>query len=289
MKKILVMLLMLALLCAAGAQAEVGAALKVVNCNEFVTLREEPSTDAAALARVPLGARVDELHWAENGFTCVSYRGRTGYVLSDYLRLDDDYSGTEIDLTREQRYNFNLFLSNFTEAGFPQRTGCFDASWVDEAVLTDFAVSHCWFNRKKQLEWGEYFGGNNVRLPEDQIAPVVKKYFGLKIKPSHDLAYIDYKKGYYYWEETGGHISDGFACLSNVEALGGGRYCVRFDVYGMGEDWDNDVCYYDSSAADAAYPTYDYAPTGRAVIDVGSSGLNDRSGWRLVRYAITGD
>ena len=42
MKKILVMLLMLALLCAAGAQAEVGSALRVVNCNEFVTLRERP-------------------------------------------------------------------------------------------------------------------------------------------------------------------------------------------------------------------------------------------------------
>ena len=128
-----------------------------------------------------------------------------------------------------------------------------------------------------------------MRLPEGQVAPVVKKYFGLNIAPSHDAPYLDYSKGYYYWEETGGHVKEGFACLQNVESLGGGRYCVSFGIYGMGDDWDNDVCHYRISQAAAAYPPYGDAPVGRAIIDVGGSGLDDRSGWRLVRYAVTYD
>ena len=288
MKKLICCVLAL-LLCAAGAMAEVGSALKVVKCQEYVTLREEPDTGAAALARVPLGARVDEIRSAENGFTCVSYRGKTGYVLTEYLQTSEDYIGREIQPTRSQRYNLNLFLSNFTEVGFTWRGGCYDESWVDEAVLTEFAIDHCWFNRQNRLEWGEYFNYNNVRLPEDQIAPVVKKCFGVKINPSHKLDYTDYKNGWYYWEETGGHTSDGFACQYRVDALGGGRYCVWFGIFARGENWENDACYYDWNDAEAAWPPYDAAPVGRAVIDVGSSGLDDRSDWRLVRYAVAWD
>ena len=136
MKKLLACVLALALLCAPAALAYVGARLKVVKCNEYITLREEPSTSAAALAHIPLGASVDEIHWSENGFWCVAYRGQTGYALSKYLSVVDDYAGKAVDLTAAQRYNVNLFLSNFTEQGFPQRSGCFDESYVDRGLLT---------------------------------------------------------------------------------------------------------------------------------------------------------
>ena len=290
MKKIMALIAVLALLCATPALADIGDRLRVVNCNEYITLREEPSTSAASLAHIPLGASVDELYWAGNGFVCVSYRGKTGYALSEYLSTTSTYRGSDVSMTSGQRYNINLFLSNFTETGFLWRSGCYDESYTDAGQLTRFAIDHCWFNRQNRLEWGVYFNGNNVRLPEDQIAPIVKKYFGVNISPSHEPPYMDYKKGYYYWQETGGHTNDGFACLYNVESLGGGRYCVWFDVYGMGENWDNDVCYYDEYQAESAYQPYgSYAPYGRAIIDVGSSGLNDRSDWSLVRFAINRD
>ena len=190
-------------------------------------------------------------------------------------------------LTSKQRYNINLFLSNFTEQGFCFRDGeCFEIDDLNTAMMTEFAVEHCWFNRQSQLEWGDYFNGNNVRLPESQIAPVVEKYFGVSIAANHNLDYIDYKNGYYYWEETGGHTPNGFACLYDFEYLGKGLYRVYFDVFGGGEYWDNDVCYYTNSQAREAYPPYGEDISGYAVIDTGKSGLDDRSDWNLQTYAL---
>ena len=59
--------------------------LQVVNCNEWVSLREYPSVDAERLIAVPLGAWVRFLGYAPNDFTQVEYRGYYGYILSEYL------------------------------------------------------------------------------------------------------------------------------------------------------------------------------------------------------------
>ena len=289
MKKLLCCLLILAVLCAPVALADIGTRLRVSRCDEYITLREAPSTSAAALARMPLGAKVDELYGVDDGFMCVCYQGKTGYALSKYLTEADNYEGETVDLTDKQRYNINLFLSNFTEAGF-MLNGCYDESYEDNAALTVFGIEHCWFNRPNSVEWGEYFDGNNVRVSEDAISSVVKKYFGIsRFKPDHSRVPHDYRKGYYYWQETGGNTKMGFACLHNVEKLGGGRYCVWFNIFDMGNDWDNDVCYYKTWEAEEAYPTDGFIPQGRAVIDVGSGGLGDRSDWKLVRYAVAND
>lgn len=45
-------------------------------------------------------------------------------------------------------------------------------------------------------------------------------------------------RGLLYFEETGGNMGIGFACLSEVESLGGGLYRVYFGVYGEGEAWN---------------------------------------------------
>lgn len=64
---------------------EPGDILQVGNCNEYITLRQDPSVNAASLSRIPLGANVTVISEAENGFMCVRYLGQTGYVLSGYL------------------------------------------------------------------------------------------------------------------------------------------------------------------------------------------------------------
>ena len=288
MKKRLICALLALLLCAAGASAEdIGSRLSVYKCNSYITLREEPDKSARALTKIPKNAGVDLVGWGENGFLLVAYRGQTGYALEEYLRLVDDYEGDGMELTRKQRYNLNLFLSNFTEQGFLWRGGCYDESWIDSAVLTRFAVEHCWFNRQNRLEWGDYFNYNNVRLPKSQVAPIVKKYFGVTITPSKNAPYLDYKNDYYYWEETGGHVKDGFACLTDAQKLSSRRYSVWFEIYGAGEDWDNDVCYYTPRQAEQAYPSYSGSCyRGHAVINTGSSGQNDRSDWHIERYTV---
>lgn len=58
---------------------------RVVNCNEWISLRSAPSTEAIALRRVPLGAYVRYVKDGGNGFTYVYYDDSLGYVLNDYI------------------------------------------------------------------------------------------------------------------------------------------------------------------------------------------------------------
>lgn len=58
---------------------------RIINCKSFVTLRSAPSTTASALAQVPLGATVEYIGYAGNGFAQCSYNSHEGYILSQYL------------------------------------------------------------------------------------------------------------------------------------------------------------------------------------------------------------
>lgn len=57
---------------------------KVTGCEYWVSLRSTPSTSAARLAQVPLGAKVTNC--VQNGaFVKCTYKGQTGYILAKYL------------------------------------------------------------------------------------------------------------------------------------------------------------------------------------------------------------
>lgn len=58
---------------------------RVVNCREWISLRSTPSTSAPKLAEIPLGATVQFISTASNGFYKVSYNGLIGYALASYL------------------------------------------------------------------------------------------------------------------------------------------------------------------------------------------------------------
>lgn len=60
--------------------------LYVVNCNESITLRTSDSINAGEITQIPLGASVEFLAQARNGFYKIRYNGRVGYSLSQYLR-----------------------------------------------------------------------------------------------------------------------------------------------------------------------------------------------------------
>lgn len=69
-------------------QIYTGATCTVVNCNESITLRTSPSTKAHEIMQIPLGASVDYIESAANGFYHVSYRGYNGYALASYLQMN---------------------------------------------------------------------------------------------------------------------------------------------------------------------------------------------------------
>ena len=61
----------------------------VVNCKEYITLRDTPSTKGADLAHIPLGESVGYIENAGNGFYKVKYNGKYGYALASYLSSEE--------------------------------------------------------------------------------------------------------------------------------------------------------------------------------------------------------
>ena len=83
MKRILLVLLVIALCIPCGALAE--GMLRIVNCQDWVSLRSAPSTQAERLAQVPLGAFVTGEYDPYSEFSYCSYEGVSGYILNEYL------------------------------------------------------------------------------------------------------------------------------------------------------------------------------------------------------------
>ena len=268
----------------AGA-AKTGDIVRVDHCNEYITLRESPDKKSGELARLPLGAYANFLGDDEDGFAYVEYGGQTGYVLKKYLEVEEDYTGAAVDPTDTQRFNINVFLSRFTEQYFVYHEGCYDSSAPSDETLITFGIEHVWFNQIENCESGQW-SYDNFRLDAKWAVAAAQKYFG--ITPT-DLSatYYTYRDGYYYWQETGGHVPGGFACMDTLESLGGGLYVVRFRSYDDGDFWDDSVCHLTPAQAAAQYNWV--SCTGMALIDVGSGSLDDRSTWTIQRYVIDND
>ena len=62
-----------------------GIAMAVVNCTDWVSLREKASASSARLARVPLGTTVTECIQVSDAFIYCHYRGLYGYIQAQYL------------------------------------------------------------------------------------------------------------------------------------------------------------------------------------------------------------
>ena len=59
--------------------------MRVVNCKEWVSLREKASQNTERLAKVPLGELVYDCYQDEKGFVYCQYQGTCGYILKKYL------------------------------------------------------------------------------------------------------------------------------------------------------------------------------------------------------------
>ena len=83
MKRMLLVLLVIALCIPCGALAE--GMLKIVNCQDWVSLRSAPDSGSERLAQVPLGALVTGEYEMYAEFSHCSYNGVSGYILNEYL------------------------------------------------------------------------------------------------------------------------------------------------------------------------------------------------------------
>ena len=59
--------------------------MKVVNCEEWVSLREKPDAASECLVQVPLGALVENCSTKTKAFIYAEYNGLSGYIMAQYL------------------------------------------------------------------------------------------------------------------------------------------------------------------------------------------------------------
>lgn len=177
-------------------------------------------------------------------------------------------------LTDAERYEVNVFLSNFTEQAFTS----YDAQTGD-AALAEFAGLHLWYNRRNAWELGSWPQGI-LRLPASELPAVCERFFG---RTPANLAplYLGYDGKYVYHDTEGPGDTRGFASVSHVEALGGGVYRAYFGGYGAGAGWENEDCRLrpeEAARKYADFPVY----TGSALIYSGDGTLGDRKDFTLL-------
>ena len=86
--------------------------LKIVNCKNWVTLRQYASTKAPSVARVPLGASVKGYYY-NTEFTECTYNGQVGYILNAYLSngSGSSQSGSSKYLGKKTVINCNEYVT----------------------------------------------------------------------------------------------------------------------------------------------------------------------------------
>ena len=278
-----------------------GSHVEVVNCQEYITLREQPSLNSRILEKIGLGSNAAYIKDAENGFAYVDYEGTQGYVLKEYLHTVESFStGNLINVSEEERYNINLFLSNFTEQAFAYDTSFFDVDVNPDRAINDFAFFFLWFNKGDSIEqrdfsnalnidWGDYI----IRASDESVTKVAERFFGKSAENIWDSG-IDHRDGYFYRETLTPYPvwNGGFACLYDVEQFNDEYISVWFKIYAKRMDrdtanvwWSNEDCYLTLEQAEQKYGNEADNGTGFALIRTGAvDELTDRSQWTLQRY-----
>ena len=270
MKFSVILALLLMIPCLALAAGEI---CEVVNVNEYVTLRELPQRKAKEVDRIPLGDLAVRLNGSEGEFTCLSYHGQVGYVLTQYLSVRPEERGEPIQMEDGTKIQMNLFLTEFSDEWFSWHAAfllesCRDREMVDLAVDTLFG---------REMELGEY-GEYNARVSGRTVQDMVRSWFGRESVNLSDTRY-KYRDGYYYSEETGGRSTGGFVLTEEMQQLPDGRIRVLFSTYGAGASWKPEaVCTLSESSARAMYP-YSSVWHGTALVDM--HGTQDRNQWTL--------
>lgn len=188
-----------------------------------------------------------------------------------------------LELSSQQRYAANLFLSNFTELGM-------NLDRIERPFshmqLVDFAHDHMWANSYDSFEYGEFPDGNNCRVSDEGIQTIIDSFFYFPPEVDLSCTRFDYDGEYYYHCETGGWSQAGFAHVIDMRPVekadiyDGYLYYVSFMVFGDGAEWTNDVL---GDSLEEVLEKYGN-PDGFGCAMVYAGDPADRSSYRMISY-----
>lgn len=181
MKRLVVFLLVLILLAGlVPVQASgVTDVMKVINCSEWVSLREDPSTSSRRLAKVYLGELVTNCSASFDGFISCDYDGKSGFILNQYLGMTD-FSDDDMILGNQMVVNVSEY-ANMLDS--PYSSGRRLTRVPVGAVVTSCVSSsgnyvYCVYQGVSGYISSSYLKKANYSVTR-QDASVVKKYEGL--------------------------------------------------------------------------------------------------------------
>ena len=210
-------------------------AMRVVKCNEYVSLREQPYKTTKALARVPLGAIVYNCSTIpqKKSFVYAEYEGISGYILVKYLEKAPEFepavtSAITKKMTMEELigdaeivldwkdYNISVVAAHefITEKGIRTevlRVGCF----IDGEPLWGHVETLQTYNDLTMLR--AFIGGTE----ED---PMVMLYDG-----GYGLTMMDLLSGSEKWTLNTGTVNLGDAAAVAVNDENGIMYIAGTD------------------------------------------------------------
>lgn len=141
-----------------------------------------------------------------------------------------------IDLSRDDQYKMNLFVSNFAE----QRFRFYDERDMDVAALTEYAFMWSRINKQSNIE----SEGDHYKISLDKVVSLVKKYFGVTLSKD-DIYGYDWDKsvngafckgGYYYVPAADGESYPTFAVVEQAEDYGEGNMWLYFTTFDLDMD-----------------------------------------------------
>ena len=113
-KMLAILLVFLLMLSGVGALArgDYMGTMRIVNCNEWVSLRMEPCSSSARVDTVPLGAVVHAYYYNEEYTRC--YYAGWGYIKNEYLAMEEAYDPTGLG-SIEQHYGESDFRERYPD------------------------------------------------------------------------------------------------------------------------------------------------------------------------------
>ena len=173
----------------------------------------------------------------------VAVEGEAPVKGSSKEKKNADQSNINIlEISKEDQYKMNMFISNFAE----QRFQFYDDEDMDVSAMAEFAYMWSYINKQSNIETE----GNYYRISIDKVKGIVKKYFGVTLS-NDDLYDHDWDKsmygafckgGYYYVPAADGESFPTFAVVEQAEDYGEGTLWLYFTTYDLDMDiyWDND-------------------------------------------------
>lgn len=194
--------------------------MRVVNCEEWVSLRKTASTGGTRLAEVPLGATLTECVYYDGNWMYGNYNGQKGFVLAKYLEPVADcdwlvYNGSTLkdvqafgkEALKEQVGDYVILATRAPfDEGEGLMVGCFAA---------DGRNRWCRFTACPYMT---ELDNTDAFIAGEAGSPVVMVYNG-----GLGLAALDIETGAMLWELSNDQVSLG-GCISHAVAEDGTMY-----------------------------------------------------------------